>query len=297
MRKKILIIVTLFILTALPAQSLDIQSLLSQIGFNISSQKDPKVEITKVLEKQQNYANKKNYKKLKTLFTTDYMSFDGINLDEYIASIEKTQEMHSKLNFRTTINSITVNGDYATVDAIDTTDGITKTGYQEIEGSGILNSYSKTFYYLKKEDGEWKINADMVYSEKTNIKYGSAKELDIKLEAPECVKAGSEYNIKISADLPNDMGFVASISTEPIQYPYAAKRDDTIRPMKQDGDLERIVTSNDEGKNEIAVASIAIAKAEIVDKSQLSVKMNGIAFLASRVNVIPKKVVKNEQEK
>lgn len=298
MRKKILFLITvLFVFAVIPAKSADFKELLSQIGFNMFSQKDAKTEITKVLEKQENYTNKKNFKKLKLLFSEDYANYDGIKIEDYIESIKKTQDRHDKLTYKTTINSITINGDYATVDATDISEGTTKEKYKNIEGKGVLNSTSKTFYYLKKEDGNWKISADYIYSEKTSLKYGSAKDIEISLDAPECIKANSEYTVKINAKLPEKTGMIASIVTEPIQYPQSMQTEDIFRPIKPDGELERVVTSNNEGKNEVAFASIAIAKATLNDNTQIDIQMDGVAFIASRVNVIPGKVIKNEQKK
>ena len=63
MKNKICIIFAiLLLLTTLPAKAVDMKEKLSQIGFNIIFEKDPKTEITKVIEKQQDYANNKNYK-------------------------------------------------------------------------------------------------------------------------------------------------------------------------------------------------------------------------------------------
>lgn len=290
----LLLIIALLFFTTIPTYSIDIQNLLSQIGFNIFAEKDPKTEITKILEKQQNYANKQNYKKLQQLYSKDYANFDGIKLDEYISSIQDTWKIYDKLNYTTTINYINVNGDYATVDATDTTNGTTKKPYENIEGKGVLNATSKTLYYFKKEQGEWKIVADMVYSEKTSIKYGSAKEIEIKMDAPECVSAENEYNVKISADLPDGTGLIASIASENIQYPQAINREEVFRPMKQSGELERVLIANNEGKNEIAIASVALAKAVVDENSRINIKVDGVAFVASRINVIPKRVKANE---
>ena len=134
----------------------------------------------------------------------------------------------------------------------------------------------------------------MVYSEKTSIKYGSAKEIEIKMDAPECVSAENEYNVKISADLPDGTGLIASIASETIQYPQAINREEIFRPMKQSGELERVLIANNEGKNEIAIASVALAKAVVDENSQINIKVDGVAFVASRINVIPKRVKANE---
>ena len=286
--KLCLLLLVMSLVVTLPAQSADIKGLLSQIGFKQYFEKDAKAEITKVIEKQQKYANHKNYKKLKLVYTSDYSNFDGINLDDYIASVQKTWDMHSKLNYTTTINSINVNGDYATVQVTDTAVGETKESYENIKGKGALNSISSGIYYFKRVNGDWKISSDMIFSEKTTLKYGSAIDMDITLEAPECVKAASQYDVKINAAPPAQSAVIASIVSEPIQYPQIKARD-IFRSVKQDGELQRVITANSDGKNEVAFASIAIAKAVEAEDKTMNVQVDGVAFVASRVNVIPMK--------
>ena len=69
----------------------------------------------------------------------------------------------------------------------------------------------------------------------------------------------------------------------------------TFRTIKRNGELERVVTSNNKGKNEVAFASVAIAKAVLTKDSKIDFAVDGVAFISSRVNVIPvKKVNRNE---
>ncbi len=297
MKKKIcLMFAILFLFSAIPAKSIDIKEKLSQIGFNIFAEKDSKTEITKVIEKQQKYANKQNYSKLKALYTEDFANYDSVDLDEYLESLKKTWQLHEKLNFTTTINSINVYGNYATVNVVDSTTGQTKEPYEKIEGKGILNSTANSIYYFKKTDGEWRITAEHTYSEKTSLKYGTAKDLEVEIDAPECVTAGSQYDVKVTVLSGATGAIIASITSEPIQYPQV-KSEDIFRSIKKDGELERVITSNTDGKNEIAFASLAIAKPVLDEEGQVSASVDGVAFIASRVNVIPKKEKSNEQEK
>ena len=294
MKKYYIILILLFMFISPKAQAVDIQSMLNHIGFNITSQKDDKADITKILDKQQDYANKKNYTKLKSLYTSTYANTDGIDIDSYIESLKKTADIHGKLKYQTIINSITINGDYATVEATDIADGITKNAYETIPGKGVLHSEAKSIYYFKKEDGYWKIDAEAALSEKSYLKYGSAIDIEFKIDAPECIKADTEYNVKVIADLADDRGMIASITTEEIQFPHQ-KAEEIFRTIKRNGELERVVTSNNKGKNEVAFASVAIAKAVLTKDSKIDFAVDGVAFISSRVNVIPvKKVNKNE---
>ena len=298
MKKKFCLLLSiLFLLAALPAKSIDIKEKLSQIGFNLLEEKDPKIEITKILQKQQKYANKQNYEKLKNLYSEDFANYDGVTLEEYIDSIKKTWAINEKLTFLTTIHSINVFGNYATVEVTDSMTGQTKQPYEKIEGKGSLIATANSIYYFKKESGEWKIIADMTYSEKTVLRYGTAKDIDIRLDAPECVSANSQYDVKIIIPSSvNKEAAIASITSEPIQYPQV-KSEDIFRSIKNDGELERVVTANSNGKNEIAFASVAFAKPILDSEGQVSASIDGVAFLATRVNVIPKKVKKDEQKK
>ena len=293
MKKYYIILILILMFISPKAQAMDIHSILNHIGFNITSQRDDKADITKILEKQQDYANKKNYKKLKSLYTTTYANTDGIDIDSYIESLTKNADIHGNLKYQTIINSITVNGDYATVEATDIADGLTKNSYDTIPGKGVLHSEAKSIYYLKKVDGYWKIDSEATLSEKSYLKYGSAIDINFKIDAPECIKANNEYNIKVSADLSDDRGMIASITTEAIQFPHQ-KSEDIFRTIKRNGELERVVTSNDDGKNEVAFASVAIAKAVVKD-SKIDFVIDGVAFISSRVNVIPAKKVKSNE--
>ena len=296
MKKKFCILFTvLFLFAVVPAKSIDIKEKLSQIGFNLFTEKDAATEITKVIEKQEKYANKSNFKKIKQLYTQDYTNFDGINLDEYVESLQKTSKTHDKLLYKTTINNIYVYGNYATVTVIDYMEGQTKNSYEKIEGKGTLTSTAKAVYYFRKESGEWKISNDMTVSERTLLRYGSAKNMNIEISAPECVGADTQYEIKVVVNADEKSAVIASITTEPIQYPQI-KSEDIFRALKRDGELERVVTSNNEGKNEVAFASIAIAKPVINNSGEVEASVEGVAFAATRVNVIPKKAVKNEQK-
>lgn len=297
MKKKLCTLLTvLFLFAVVPAKSIDIKEKLSQIGFNLFTEKDASTEITNVIEKQQKYANKNNYKKLRLLYTADYSNFDGISLDDYIASLQKTASMNNKIMYKTTVDNIYVYGNYATVTVTDYMEGQTKNSYEKIEGKGFLSSKAKAVYYFRKESGEWKISNDMTVSEKTSLKYGSTKDMDIEINAPECVGADTQYEVKVVvANADENSAVIASITTEPIQYPQI-KSEDIFRTLKRDGELERVVTSNNDGKNEVAFASVAIAKPLVNSSGEVEASVEGVAFVATRVNVIPKRVSKNEQK-
>ena len=57
--------------------------------------------------------------------------------------------------------------------------------------------------------------------------------------------------------------------------------------MPDDNILERIFTSNTDNVNEYAVASIGITRAENYTDNQIRIYMGGLAFIMTRINIIP----------
>lgn len=69
-----------------------------------------------------------------------------------------------------------------------------------------------------------------------------------------------------------------------------------------DGTLERVFKANDNNVNESVVASVGLTHAENYDESKIRVYLSGLAFIMTRVNVIPENKYiklegKNEQNK
>ena len=78
------------------------------------------------------------------------------------------------------------------------------------------------------------------------------------------------------------------MNNESITFPQL-KSTEVFRGVKADGVRERILISNNDNKNENAVASIGIAKPSI-KKDNINISLLGMAFLSSRVNVISHKI-------
>ena len=69
---------------------------------------------------------------------------------------------------------------------------------------------------------------------------------------------------------------------------YIKEADEAFRQLTEENQLERVFRANNKNINEYATASIGIAKAETFDKSKTRVYLSGVAFLMTRVNIIPK---------
>ena len=122
-------------------------------------------------------------------------------------------------------------------------------------------------------------------SETVELKYGEAKNMNFIMQAPECVSAGSDY--EVSVDIENNTSdalfLVGSIVNEPIVYPQVQNKD-VYRAIKKDS-IARILNSNKDGNNEYATLSVAVTRAQI-EPSAVVVNMTGMAFAMKRINVI-----------
>lgn len=257
-------------------------------------------EIRKALYKHLRYANNYDLDGLKSLYSHNYVTSDGLNSDIYFELVKKTWDSYPDIKYRITIQNISVgqNTAFAEVreDAIATTDS--KSGI--INEKGLLESSSNCVYYFEKINNEWLITSDHIVSEKTALRYGSAKGMKIALNAPCQIPADSEYTVGLNMETPKDSLIIASVGQEKITYPQIAA-EEVFRKLPDYGVLERVFKSNNKSLNEYAVASFGVTKAEIKNGTEIKIYVTGLGFIMSRVNVIPKndfiKVAKNEKDK
>lgn len=266
-------------------------------------EKDCKKEIKALFAKQDEYAKKYDLKALKTLYSTNFMDNDGYNKDVYFSLVKDTWKTYPDITYTTRIDDIKLNGDYATVEttetALATSDDINKAIF------GELNSVSKCIYHLQRFSNKWEIMGETVLEEISTLKYGDARYVKMTLEAPRMVGAGQEYTTTLKVDSPVGNIVVASINQEKIVNP-AKKPQEYYRKLSEAGTLARVFKANTDNVNEYNVASVGITTVEDPFVGQSRVHMSGLAFVMTRVNVVPKnnfaKVdddegkVKNEQQ-
>ena len=184
--------------------------------------------------------------------------------------------------------SVNVDVDNATVITKEKLYATTDSNIEYIKGKGYIDAESTNIYYLKRFSNEWKITSDFIVNEKTAMRYGLAKFVPMLIDAPSTVTPDTDYTAVLKINLPAKYKALIAIDNEPISYP-TEKIPNTFRGLKPSGIQERILYSNKENKNENATASIGIVKADIKDDN-INVNIVGLAFLTSRVNVIPAKV-------
>ena len=239
-------------------------------------------EIRSLLNSQVRYANKTNFDKFIATFDKDYVNADGFNLDTYSQLVRDLWETYDNIEYEMTIKDISVKDDMATV-------SVTETAFAQIPAphqlDGVLTSEADSVYYLKKSNGDWKVTSDKVISETTSLLYGDAKDLNIKLTAPQEIQAGKEYTASLEFTPPDDVIAIASIASDKVEYPQKQAKE-VYRKLPDDNILERIFVSNSDSVNEYVVASIGLTKADISDLS-IKLSLTGFGYKIIRVNVVP----------
>lgn len=289
MKKILLILAVCLIFSPKASANQDDLALLTQKGFferPISAITNPYEEVRKTLYSQLRYSNSHQLDKLASLYADSYMNADGLNKKVFIDLVKKTWEAYPCIRYGIGIKNIEVDGDRAVVqineDAIALADGKTPA----LKDKGLLESHSVSVYYLEKNNFGWQITSDHILSEKTYLKYGAAKFMDIELNAPNQISANMPYTASLNINVPKDTLVIASIGNEKITYPQETAPE-VFRKLPEDGILERMFKSNSNNINEYAVASFGLTKAEIKQGKELKVYITGLGFAMSRVNVVP----------
>lgn len=251
------------------------------------SEKETLKEIKALFDLQEKYTNTYNLKGLSELYDKSYIDNDGYTKRVYFKLIQDTWDTYPDITYKTEIKDVKVNGDHALVEAYETAIATDDEDSEMISAHGELYSTATCFYYLKKVNEKWVISAENVIEEKSTLRYGDARFVKMELNAPSLIAAGEEYTAELKIDLPEDHIVIASINKERIVQP-VKKDTEVFKQLPEEQILERVFTSNTDNINEYAVASVGITKSEKVDDELVRVYMNGLAFIITRVNVVPK---------
>jgi len=292
MKKLFLTLLFMFCFFILPATATEKVSLndnikLHGIGFHKKIELTPELQIKQLFKDYQKYTNDKSIDKLLMLHDDEYISADGYNKNNLITLANEAWREFPDLQYNIKVLNVNVDLDNATVITQEKITGTTKTPVEFIKGDGFIVSESTAIYYLKRCSNSWKIVTDFVLSEKSSLRYGVAKYIPMTLDAPSLVSPNEEYTAILKVNQPRQYVSLISIGNEPIVYP-AVKCEDVFRPLKTSGIQERVLRSNNGDKNENAVASVGVAKADI-ENDNVNISFLGMAFLSSRVNVLSHK--------
>ncbi|MCQ2739880.1 MAG: hypothetical protein MJ237_06600 [bacterium] len=252
--------------------------------FESLTDKKQELAIKYLLHSQVRYANKYNYDKLITTYDKNYVSSDGLNLNDYTNLIKDIWKSYEHMKYRMKIKDIKISGDTAIVKTDETSSAdIPSTK----KFTGKLLSYSDSVYYLKKIDGKWKVYSDEVLDEKTSMLYGDALNMKANLIVPLTIAPNVEYTATLEMLPMENTVAIASIASDVIEYPQKPT-EEIFRAMPEDNILERLFTSNTQNKNEYVVATVGLTRAEYGEMS-FKISLTGFGYLVRRVNV------KNEQ--
>jgi len=249
--------------------------------------KNTQAKIKEIFVRQDEYTNDHDIKGLSSLYAQNFINNDGFNKDVYFSLIEKTWQNYPSIMYDSKIKEIRLSDDYATVYAYETASATTLEQTENIQAYGELRSVANTIYHLKKTGDKWLIVAEEILNEKSQLKYGDARFIKMDLSAPELINSGEEYTAFLNMELTDDESAVATIDRQEIIHPLK-EADEAFRQLTEENQLERVFRANNKNINEYATASIGIAKAETFDKSKTRVYLSGVAFLMTRVNIIPK---------
>ena len=243
-------------------------------------------DIKSVITRQEKYSNKFQLEELSSLYAGDFVNADGFNKEVYFKLIKDTWKTYPDISYTTKIKNIEFSGNYATVEADETAVATSKDEVGDLVAIGDLYSTADSIYYLEKIGSKWLISSEQVLKETSSLKYGDARYTNIELSSPTQIKSGQSYTATLKVDAPSDSVVVASINQEEITYPQKT-RDEVFRKMPEDNILERVFVANKNNINEYTVASVGITKSEIYDSTKVRVYMGGLAFIMTRVNVVP----------
>ena len=279
--------ISIIILTALilplivqtPAYAAKLKGVITAENANYSTTE----EVKNFFAQYGKFNNEKNINKLLEMYDDSYKSadkFDKTRLKELAQDSWKTYP-----NAKYEMKVLSLNSDYqnATVLVQESIHGESETKIDYLSGNGYIESNAITIYYLKKFYTGWKIVSDYIIDEKTALKYGVAKDIAMKIDAPPLASPSQEYSSIVRIDVPKEFVALVSINNEEIKFP-AQKAEEVFRTVKNDGIQERILKANTHKNNENAVASIGIAKTNIKNR-KVEVSIVGIAFLTSRINI------------
>lgn len=259
-------------------------------------------ELKAVFGEMLKQANKHNLIGMQSVYSKDFVNSDGFNYDIYMKMVEDTWKTYPDISYTSEITNIEFDENYARVYVTETAFATSEEEVGQFKTIGELYSISKCIYQLKKHGTIWLIEAEQILEETSTLKYGDARYINIELNSPKYIGANKYYTSSLTLDIPENTITVASIGKENIVYPQTTKTDEAFRKLSNDNILERVFLSNKNNLNEYNIASVGLTQAENYDKDQIRVYMTGLAFIMTRVNVIPenkfiKEVKKDEQSK
>ena len=170
--------------------------------------------IQKLLTRLLKASNSHNLDAVLQSYSHRFVSGDNLTLEEVRSLISETWTTYPDIKYQTKILEIRVNGDWATVESLDTATATAKfnVAITGDDSPGKLNSQSRGLLFLHRIGKTWEIRSDATIYEQAAITYGDAKQMQVSLSAPDQVFAGEAYSAKVHTRLPEGMFAIATIA-------------------------------------------------------------------------------------
>ena len=221
-------------------------------------------------------------------YSPHFMSGDSLSLKDVRGLIKDTWQMFPDIHYNSQSIDIRVNGNWATVESVDTATATAKVDPTVSEKPGSMKSRSRGLLYLHRIGKTWEIESDYTLYEKATIIYGPFENVAIDIETPEQVFAGESYTTKVTVGIPSGNIAFATITQEPLTYPQHTAQDKFRTLSTEKTDLERIFKANTTNNNEVVTATVGFTEIGQDDQERPTINLKGVMTVVKRVNVTPK---------
>ncbi len=248
-------------------------------------------EVIKITKKLRKMSDKNDIKGLSKYYSENYKSFDGYDKEHIMEIFETAGKLYPDSKTKEKIIKIEDENDLIKVYIDETSstkiliEGEEASYASEKKIKGKMTSSANYSMTYKKEEAGWRVIADEIYEEITDIRYGEAIKSAFQMETPDKLTPGEEFSVKTTLEVPKERYVVGSIGHDKIIYP-PEKYWDPYRAIDSEGILERVMIANKEGLNEYANATFAFVKAfGENEENALRATISGMGFYVKRINM------------
>ncbi len=248
--------------------------------------------VQNLLRELQEASNRHDIDGILKHYAPNFTSGDSLGVKEVRGLILDTWKMFPDIHYESQTLETRLNGNWATVESIDTATASAKLDPSVSTKAGTMNSRSRGMLYLHRIGKSWEIVSDATLYEKATITYGPYENIDIDVETPEQVFSGEAYTAKVLVSVPVGNIAFATLSQEPLTYPQHSEKD-KFRTLSSDKtDLERIFKANSTNNNEVVTATIGFTEIGQDDQDRPTINLKGVMTIVKRVNVTPRSTFK-----
>ncbi len=251
--------------------------------------KAPEVqEVLTVIHELMDASNSHDMDSVLKHYSARFTSGDNLPLSDVQKLIQDTWKTYPDIHYDSKTLEIRFNGDWATVESLDSAKASVKTDEAVMNATGKMESSSRGLLFLHRIGKTWEIQSDFTVYENAFIAYGEAQKLKVNLSAPDLVFSGEPYTAKIDVDLLPGNVVISSITKESLQYPQTSPKERFRSLSDRHNSLERVFQANQTNHNEMVTATIGLTEVGQDAEERPTIRFTGVATLVKRVNVLPR---------